>query len=155
MEKIKSIYIKEVCLSVCLFVCSDLEAKLLDGSQPNLAWATHWYLWVTSIYNNLSNCFACRSTRGGKRKGRGGGGGGGGGCLKEISQQQQQNRRKQQQVFLKYIICNSRFRIFLSSPPRNPHRLPPPPVHLRNRPRLCRNRLQRGGGWRRTQGTIR
>ncbi len=33
----KSIYIKERCLSVCLFVCSDLEPKLLDGSLPNLA----------------------------------------------------------------------------------------------------------------------
>ena len=44
------IYIKERCLSVCLFVCSDLEHKLLDGSQPNLAWATLWYMWVTSKY---------------------------------------------------------------------------------------------------------
>ncbi len=43
-----SIYIKEACLSVCLFVCSDLEPKLLDGFQPNLAWSTPWYLWVTS-----------------------------------------------------------------------------------------------------------
>ncbi len=33
----QSIYIKEACLSVCLFVCSDLESKLLYGSQPNLA----------------------------------------------------------------------------------------------------------------------
>ena len=46
----QSIYIKEECLSVCLFVCSDLEAKLLDGSQPNLAWATSWSMWVTSKY---------------------------------------------------------------------------------------------------------
>ncbi len=45
-----SIYIKEACLSVCLFVCSDLEPKLLDGFQPNLAWSTPWYLWVTSKY---------------------------------------------------------------------------------------------------------
>ncbi len=44
------IYIKERCLSVCLFVCSDLAHKLLDGSQPNLAWATLWYMWVTSKY---------------------------------------------------------------------------------------------------------
>ena len=45
-----SIYIKEACLSVCLFVCSDLEPKLLDGFQPNLAWSTPWYLWVTLKY---------------------------------------------------------------------------------------------------------
>ena len=46
------IYKREVsvCLSVCLFVCSDLEPKLLEGFQPNLAWATPWYLWVTSKY---------------------------------------------------------------------------------------------------------
>ncbi len=43
-------YKRGVCLSVCLFVCLDLEAKLLDGYQPNLAWATHWYLWVSSKY---------------------------------------------------------------------------------------------------------
>ncbi len=45
-----SIYIKEACLSVCLFVCSDLEPKLLDGFQPNLAWTSPWTLWVTSKY---------------------------------------------------------------------------------------------------------
>ena len=39
-----------VCLSVCLFVCSDLEPKLLDGFQPNLAWVTLRSLWVTSKY---------------------------------------------------------------------------------------------------------
>ncbi len=47
--------IKERCLSVylcCLSVCSDLEPKLLDGFQPNLAWATPWALEVTS-----KNCF--------------------------------------------------------------------------------------------------
>ncbi len=33
-----------------MFVCSDMEAKLLDGSQPNLAWAIHWYLCVTLKY---------------------------------------------------------------------------------------------------------
>ncbi len=43
-----SIYKREV--SVCLFVCSDLESKLLDGSQPNLAWTSPWPLWVTSKY---------------------------------------------------------------------------------------------------------
>ncbi len=72
---------------------------------------SHGAHWNKLIY--LSNCFACRSTRGVKRKGRGGGGGG---CLKEISQQQQQNRRKQQQVLLQYIICKSRFRnVFFSA----------------------------------------
>ncbi len=49
------IYIKERSRSVCLFVCLNLEAKLLDGSQPNLAWATSWYLWVSSKYFFLGN----------------------------------------------------------------------------------------------------
>ncbi len=40
------IYIREACLFVCLFVCSDLEARLQDGFYPNLAWA----LWETSKY---------------------------------------------------------------------------------------------------------
>ncbi len=34
----------------CLFVCSDLETKVLDGSLPNLAWTSPWTLWVTSKY---------------------------------------------------------------------------------------------------------
>ena len=44
-------------MSVCLHarllglhVCSDLEPKLLEGFQPTLAWATPWYLKVTSKY---------------------------------------------------------------------------------------------------------
>ncbi len=37
-------------MSVCLFVCSDLEPKRLDGFQPNLARATPWALRVTSKY---------------------------------------------------------------------------------------------------------
>ncbi len=37
-------------MSVCLFVCSDLEPKLLEGYQPNVAWASPWTLWVTSKY---------------------------------------------------------------------------------------------------------
>ncbi len=41
-----SIYMKEA----CLFVCSDLEPKVLDGFQPNLAWSTPWALWVASKY---------------------------------------------------------------------------------------------------------
>ncbi len=45
-EASRNLYIQykrglSVCL-VCLFVCSDLESKLLAGSQPNLAWATPW-----------------------------------------------------------------------------------------------------------------
>ena len=44
------IYMRSVCLSVCLFVCSDLEPKELDGFQPNLAWVTLRSLWVTSKY---------------------------------------------------------------------------------------------------------
>ncbi len=31
-----------------MFVCSALAAKLLDGSQPNLAWTSPWTLWVIS-----------------------------------------------------------------------------------------------------------
>ncbi len=38
---------RPVCLSVYLF---GLEPKLLDGFKPNLAWATPFYLWVTSKY---------------------------------------------------------------------------------------------------------
>ncbi len=53
-RKLESIYIYKrglsVCLSVCLFVCSDLELKLLDGFHPNLAWTSPWTLWVTSKY---------------------------------------------------------------------------------------------------------
>ncbi len=39
---------------------SDLEAKSLDGFQPNLAWASLWPLWVTSKY-----FFGLTPTRGG------------------------------------------------------------------------------------------
>ncbi len=36
--------------SVCLFVCLDIEPKLLEGSQPNFAWVILWYMWETSKY---------------------------------------------------------------------------------------------------------
>ncbi len=44
------IYKGGLSMSPCLFVCSDLEPKLLDGFHPNLAWATLWSMWVTSKY---------------------------------------------------------------------------------------------------------